>query len=54
MCMSIFYAHDSVACNFENIILLNNDNINHLVLLCTETHERSFVFSCMPVNAVHV
>ena len=53
MCMSIIYAHDSVAHNFLNIIQPNNDKINHLVLHCTETHEGSFVFSCKPANAVH-
>ena len=37
--MSVFYAHDSVAHNFVNIIQPNNDKINHLVLLFTETNE---------------
>ena len=54
MCMSIIYAHDSVAHNFVNIIQPNNDKITHLVLLSTETDERSYVFSCKPANAVHI
>ena len=46
ICMSIIYAHDAVMYNFVNIIQQNNYKINHLVLLSSETHERSFVFSC--------
>ena len=53
MSMSIIYAHDSVAYNFVNIIMPNNDKINHLVLHSTETHERSFLFSCKTANTVH-
>ena len=46
MSMSIIYAHDSVEYNFVNIIMPNNDKINHLVLHSTVTHERSFVLTC--------